>query len=113
MRKKVLFLSIIFLLFLTLNYTYSAFRSSIVGTINANVKDWVFKVSVDNGTIKDGGYNLHLSGTSGSFNVNINTNGSKSGADYTIELIGDSSIKFYIDSGYTKPISNNIYIADL
>ena len=109
MRKKVLFLSIIFLLFLTLNYTYSAFRSSIVGTINANVKDWVFKVSVDNGTIKDGGYNLHLSGTSGSFNVNINTNGSKSGADYTIELIGDSSIKFYIDSGYTKLISNNIY----
>ena len=109
MRKKVLFLSIIFLLFLTLNYTYSAFRSNIVGTINANVKDWVFKVSVDNGTIKDGGYNLHLSGTSGSFNVNINTNGSKSGADYTIELIGDSSIKFYIDSGYTKLISNNIY----
>ena len=109
MRKKVLFLSIIFLLFLTLNYTYSAFRSNIVGTINANLKDWVFKVSVDNGTIKDGGYNLHLSGTSGSFNVNINTNGSKSGADYTIELIGDSSIKFYIDSGYTKLISNNIY----
>ena len=109
MKKKILFLSILCLLFVTLSYTYSSFNNTIVGTITANVKDWVFKVSVDNGTIKDGGYNLHLSGTSGSFNVNINTNGSKSGADYTIELIGDSSIKFYTDSNYTKLINNNIY----
>ena len=109
MKKKILFLSILCLLFVTLSYTYSSFNNTIVGTITANVKDWVFKVSVDNGTIKDGGYNLHLSGTSGSFNVNINTNGSKSGADYTIELIGDSSIKFYTDSSYTNLINNNIY----
>ena len=109
MKKKILFLSILCLLFVTLSYTYSSFNNTIVGTITANVKDWVFKVSVDNGTIKDGGYNLHLSGTSGSFNVNINTTGSKSGADYTIELIGDSSIKFYTDSSYTKLINNNIY----
>ena len=109
MKKKILFLSILCLLFVTLNYTYSSFNNTIVGTITANVKDWVFKVSVNNGTIKDGGYNLHLSGTSGSFNININTNGSKSGADYTIELIGDSSIKFYKDSSYTKLINNNIY----
>ena len=109
MKKKVLFLSILCLLFVTLSYTYSSFNNTIVGTITANVKDWVFKVSVDNGTIKDGGYNLHLSGTSGSFNININTNGSKSGADYTIELIGDSSIKFYTDSSYTNLINNNIY----
>ena len=109
MKKKILFLSILCLLFVTLSYTYSSFNNTIVGTITANVKDWVFKVSVNNGTIKDGGYNLHLSGTSGSFNVNINTNGSKSGADYTIELIGDSSIKFYTDSSYTNLINNNIY----
>ena len=109
MKKKILFLSILCLLFVTLSYTYSSFNNTIVGTITANVKDWVFKVSVNNGTIKDGGYNLHLSGTSGSFNININTNGSKSGADYTIELIGDSSIKFYTDSSYTKLINNNIY----
>ncbi len=109
MKKKIFFLSILCLLFVTLSYTYSSFKNTIVGTITANVKDWVFKVSVDNGTIKDGGYNLHLSGTSGLFNVNINTNGSKSGADYTIELIGDSSIKFYTDSSYTKLINNNIY----
>lgn len=105
MRKKVLFLSIIFLLFLTLNYTYSAFRSNIVGTINANVKDWVFKVSVDNGIIEDGGYKLHLNGTSGSFNVNINTTNGTKNANYTIELIDDSSIKFYTDSSYTKLIN--------
>ena len=109
MKKKILFLSILCLLFVTLSYTYSSFNNTIVGTITANVKDWVFKVSVNNGTIKDGGYNLHLSGTSGSFNININTNGSKSGADYTIELIGDSSIKFYTDSSYTNLINNNIY----
>jgi len=109
MKKKILFLSILCLLFVTLSYTYSSFKNTIVANITANVKDWVFKVSVDNGTIKDGGYNLHLSGTSGSFNVNINTTGSKSGADYTIELIGDSSIKFYTDSSYTNLINNNIY----
>ena len=109
MKKKILFLSILCLLFVTLSYTYSSFNNTIVGTITANVKDWVFKVSVNNGTIKDGGYNLHLSGTSGSFNVNINTTGSKKDADYTIELIGDSSIKFYTDSSYTKLINNNIY----
>ena len=108
MKKKILFLSILCLLFVTLSYTYSSFKNTIVANITANVKDWVFKVSVDNGTIKDGGYNLHLSGTSGSFNVNINTTGSKNGADYTIELIGDSSIKFYTDSSYTNLI-NNIY----
>ena len=109
MKKKVLFLSILCLLFVTLSYTYSSFNNTIVGTITANVKDWVFKVSINNGTIKDGGYNLHLSGTSGSFNVDINTTGSKKDADYTIELIGDSSIKFYTDSSYTKLINNNIY----
>ena len=109
MKKKILFLSILCLLFVTLSYTYSSFKNTIVANITANVKDWVFKVSVDNGIIEDGGYKLHLSGTSGSFNVNINTTGSKNDADYTIELIGDSSIKFYTDSSYTKIINNNIY----
>ena len=109
MKKKVLFLSILCLLFLTLSYTYSSFNNTIVGTITANVKDWVFKVSVNNGTIKDGGYNLHLTGTSGSFTINISTLNSTKGADYTIELIGDSSIKFYEDSNYANLINNNIY----
>ena len=109
MKKKILFLSILCLLFVTLSYTYSSFKNTIVANITANVKDWVFKVSVDNGIIEDGGYKLHLSGTSGSFNVNINTTGSKNDADYTIELIGDSKIKFYTNSGFTDLIKNNIY----
>ena len=109
MRKKVLFLSILFLLFLTLNYTYSAFNSSITGNISGNIKDWVFKVSIDNSTKYEDGYKLHLTGTSGSFNINLNTTGGTKGANYSIELIGDSSIKYYTDSSYTNLISNNIY----
>ena len=109
MRKKFLILSIVFLLFLTLSYTYSAFNSVIVGNISGNIKDWVFKVNIDNSTTYNDSYKLHLSGTSGSFNVNINTVGGAKGADYSIELIGDSSIKYYTDSGYTNLISNNIY----
>ena len=109
MRKKFLILSIVFLLFLTLSYTYSAFNSVIVGNISGNIKDWVFKVNIDNSTTHNDSYKLHLSGTSGSFNVNINTVGGAKGADYSIELIGDSSIKYYTDSGYTNLISNNVY----
>ena len=109
MRKKFLIFSIVCLLFCTLSYTYSSFKNTIVGNISGNIKDWVFKVSIDNSTKYEDGYKLHLTGTSGSFNININTVGGASGADYSIELIGDSSIKYYTDSSYTNLISNNIY----
>ena len=109
MRKKALILSVLFLLFLSLSYTYSAFNSSITGIISFNIKDWVFKVNIDNSTKYEDGYKLHLTGTSGSFNVNINTVGGSKYVDYSIELIGDSSIKYYTDSNYTNLISNNIY----
>ena len=109
MRKKFLILSILFLLFFTLSYTYSAFNSSIAGNISGNIKDWVFKVSIDNSTKYEDGYKLNLTGTSGSFNVNINTIDGSKNADYSIELIGDSSIKYYTDSSCTNLISNNIY----
>ncbi len=109
MKKEMFYLTMMFLLFFTISYTYSTFKNTIDGNVTATVKDWVFKVSVDNGIIEDGGYKLHLSGTSGSFNVNINTTGSKSGTDYTIELIGDSSINFYTDSSYNNLINNNTY----
>ena len=109
MRKRVLFLSIVCLLFCILSYTYSSFKNTIVGNISGNVKDWVFKVSIDNSPVYNDGYKLHLSGASGSFNVNINTVGGTKDVDYIIELIGDSSIKFYTDSSYTNLISNNIY----
>ena len=109
MRKKFLIFSIVCLLFWTLSYTYSSFKNTIVGNISGNIKDWVFKVSIDNSTKYEDGYKLHLTGTSGSFNVNINTVGGTKNADYSIELIGDSSIKYYTDSSYTKLINNNIY----
>ena len=109
MRKKFLIFSIVCLLFCTLSYTYSSFKNSIKGNINGNIKDWVFKVSIDNSTKYEDGYKLHLTGTSGSFNVNINTVGGSKDADYSIELIGDSSIEYYTDSNYTNLISNNIY----
>ena len=109
MRKKFLIFSIVCLLFCTLSYTYSSFKNTIVGNISGNIKDWVFKVSIDNSTKYEDGYKLHLTGTSGSFNININTIGGSKNADYSIELIGDSSIKYYTDSSYTKLISNNIY----
>ena len=109
MRKKFLIFSIVCLLFCTLSYTYSSFKNTIVGNINGNIKDWVFKDSIDNSTKYEDGYKLHLKGTNGSFNININTVGGSKGADYSIELIGDSSIKYYADSGYTKLINNNIY----
>ena len=109
MRKKFLIFSIVCLLFCTLSYTYSSFKNTIVGNISGNIKDWVFKVSIDNSTKYEDGYKLHLTGTSGSFNVNINTVGGSKDADYSIELIGDSSIEYYTDSNYTNLISNNIY----
>ena len=97
MRKKALILSVLFLLFLSLSYTYSAFNSSITGIISFNIKDWAFKVNIDNSTKYEDGYKLHLTGTSGSFNVNINTVGGSKYVDYSIELIGDSYIKYYKD----------------
>ena len=109
MRKKFLIFSIVCLLFCTLSYTYSSFKNTIAGNISGNIKDWVFKVSIDNSTKYEDGYKLHLTGTSGSFNININTVGGSKNADYSIELIGDSSIKYYTDSNYTNLINNNIY----
>ena len=109
MRKKFLILSIVCLLFCTLSYTYSSFKNTVVGNISGNIKDWVFKISIDNSTKYEDGYKLHLTGTSGSFNVNINTIDGSKNADYSIELIDDSSIKYYTDSNYTNLISNNNY----
>lgn len=66
MKKNVLMLSIVCLMFLVLSYTYSAFKSEITGNLSMNTKDWVFKVGVENGSIINDGYKIHLSGTNGS-----------------------------------------------
>ena len=109
MRKRVLIFSVVCLMFVTLNYTYSAFKNTIVGTISGNAKDWVFKVNVDSGTVYNDSYKVHLTGTSGSFNVRISTVGGNEGADYSIELTGNDLVKYYTDSACTKLIENNIY----
>lgn len=46
-----------------------------------NTKDWVLKVGVENGSIINDSYKIHLSGTSGSFNINVNAIGSAKNAD--------------------------------
>ena len=109
MRKRVLFFSIVCLMFVTLNYTYSAFKNTIVGTISGNAKDWVFKVNVDSGTVYNDSYKVHLTGTSGSFNVRISTVGGAKNAEYSIELTSNDLVKYYTDSAYTNLIENNIY----
>ena len=38
-EEKVLFLSILCLLFVTLSYTYSSFKNTIIANITANIKD--------------------------------------------------------------------------
>ena len=96
-------------MFVTLNYTYSAFKNTIVGTISGNAKDWVFKVNVDSGMVYNDSYKVHLTGTNGSFNVGISTVGGNESVDYKIELTGNDLVKYYTDSAYTNLIENNIY----
>ncbi len=109
MKKQILFLSILFLLFFILSYTFSIFNSFINGDISANIKDWVFKVNIIDAIVENDGYKLNLNGTSGEINININTIGGNKSVDYSIELIGDNSIEYYEDNNYTQLIHNNIY----
>ncbi len=109
MKKEIFYLTMMFLLFFTISYTYSVFKNKIDGNVIANIKDWSFNVNVNNAVVENDSYKLHLTGTNGSFTINLSTINSTKGADYTIELIGDSSIKFYKDSSYTNLINNNIY----
>ena len=109
MKKEIFYLTMMFLLFFTISYTYSTFKNTIIGNINANINNWVFKANVTNGILYNDGYKLKLNGSSGFININLNTIGGNKAVDYSIELIGDNSIKYYEDSNYTKLINNNIY----
>ncbi len=109
MKKEFFYLTMMFLLFFIISYTYSVFKNTIDGNVTANIKDWSFNVNVNNAVVENDSYKLHLTGTSGSFTINLSTLNNTKGADYTIELIGDSSIKFYKDSNYNNLINNNIY----
>ena len=85
MKKKVLILSLLCLFLCTISYTYSAFRNTIEGTINATTK-WVFKLKVDGGIKEENYYNVPINGTSGSFDITIDNSNNVYGASYIIEL---------------------------
>jgi len=112
MMKKVLYFSVLCLLFVTISYTYSAFTNRIVGNIVATSNNWSFKVNVENGSIENDYYKVPITSSSGQVNIILNTSSSNNGAEYTIELTGynlPSDITYYKDSSYTSIIGNNIY----
>lgn len=112
MKKKVLVFSILCLLFITINYTYSNFQNTIVGNISATSNNWRFAVNVTNGTKENDYFKVPIGGTSGSFSVTLNTTNSSNNVKYSIELSGynlPSDIKYYKDSSYSTLISNNLY----
>ena len=116
MQKKFLILSMLFLLFVTLNYTYSSFSSTIVGSISGNVKDWIFKVNVNGGTEENDYFKVPISSSTGSFIVNLNTINSTKDSDYNIEFVSNnlpSDIKFCTDSACNNVIENNLYIGEI
>ena len=112
MMKKVLYFSVLCLLFVTISYTYSSFTNKIVGNIVATSNNWSFKVNVENGSIENDYYKVPITSSSGQVNITLNTSSSNNGAEYTIELTGynlPSDIAYYKDSSYTNMIGNNIY----
>mgnify|MGYP004653907087 FL=1 len=112
MKKRVLIFSMLFLLFYTLNYTYSSFKNTIVGDISATTNEWSFKATIAGSTKENDYYKIPVSTSSGSFVINVDTTSSNKNADYSIIISGDglpSDIKFYSDSSYTKEIINNLY----
>lgn len=116
MRKKILILSMLFLLFGTLNYTYSSFKNTIVGNISGNVKDWSFKVNVNGGTKENDYFKVPISSSTGSFIVNLSTTNSTKGSDYNIEFVSNnlpSDIKFCTDGACNNVIENNLYIGEI
>lgn len=112
MMKKVLYFSVLCLLFVTISYTYSSFINKIVGNIVATSNNWSFKVNVENRSIENDYYKVPITSSSGQVNITLNTSSSNNGAEYTIELTGynlPSDIAYYKDSSYTNMIGNNIY----
>lgn len=110
--KKVMYFSILCLLFATVSYTYSAFTNKIVGNIVGTSNNWVFKANVPTGIKENDYFKTPISGTSGSFNVAIDTTGSTKKAEYSIELDRNGlpdDLKFYTDSAYSNLISNDTY----
>ena len=98
-------------MFLTISYTYSVFSNKIVGNITATKNDWNYSFNVTGGTVENDYYKVSLSGTSGSFNVVLDSTGYSDYISYSIKLDESnlsSDVKFYKDSSCLDEITDNI-----
>ncbi len=115
-KKNLLLFSIVCLMLFTISYTYSVFSNKIVGNISATSGDWRFVFNVTGGTVENDYYKLSLSGTSGSFNVVLDSTGYSDYISYSIKLDESNlsnDVKFYRNSSYTNEISDNVYSGNL
>ena len=87
-RKKLLMISIICLMLVSIKYTYSKFSNNIVGNIVGTSNNWSFKVNVENGSIENDGYKVPITNSNGQVNITLNTNGNSKSTEYNIELSG-------------------------
>lgn len=134
MNKKVLKFSAILLLItaivLMAQYAFSKFRDSFNGDAEGQVAKWSFKVNGstdevqtfnlvetmdENSTVTEG---MIAPGTSGSFNLEVDTTTTETDLTYTIEIELENkpeNMRFYADSEYKKEypvIDNKITIND-
>ena len=115
-KKNLLLFSIVCLLLFTISYTYSVFSNKIVGNITATKNDWNYSFNVTGGTVENDYYKVALSGTSGSFNVVLDSTGYSDYISYSIKLDESnlsSDVKFYKDSSCLNEITDNIYSGTL
>ena len=111
MKKNLLLFSIVCLMLFTISYTYSVFSNKIVGNITATKNDWNYSFNVTGGTVENDYYKVSLSGTSGSFNVVLDSTGYSDYISYSIKLDESNlsgDVKFYKDSSYTYEITDNM-----
>ena len=115
MKKKVLVLSILCLLFLTVSYTYSAFRNTIEGNISATSSKWNFKMSISSGTKEDGYYKVPITSKSGSFYIDLDSTGSLYVTSYSIELepvnLPDDIVSKLSYEGIIDKTTKSIYVS--
>ena len=104
------------LMLFTISYTYSVFSNKIVGNITATKNVWNYSFNVTGGTVENDYYKVLLSGTSGSFNVVLDSTGYSDYISYSIKLDESnlsSDVKFYRDSSCLDEITDNIYSGTL
>jgi len=115
-RQRTLAIAIIlFLIGLIMVFigTFAFYQNTITGTVNGSIASWVFKANNNasnfaitlSPTQTTRTLNSTMApGTSGSFTINLSTEGSALGVNYTITFSNftnlPSNLKFYSDSAY-------------